>query len=85
MPREVRAPSRGKNVIIFLFVMLSHGVIVLQLTKIVRICHFVLTAARNLSLLEQFKYISLKVLITVIPEHDTIYKVLSYSSQNNED
>ena len=54
-----------KNVIICLFSMFLASVMVRELSKKAHFYNFVLTSARNLSLLKQFTYMHLKVLITL--------------------
>ena len=60
--------SKWKNGVICLVSMLPSWVMVCKLSKKVHMCifyNFVLTSARNLSLLKQFRYMHLKVIITL--------------------
>ena len=54
-----------ENVVISLVAMSPSCVMVFKLSKKVHFCKFLLTAARNLSLLKQYTYMHLKVLITL--------------------
>ena len=64
MLQTVRAEKvDGKNGVICLVSMLPSRVMVLKLSKKVHFCNFVLTSARNLSILKQFTYMHLKGLV----------------------
>ena len=57
-----------KNGVICLVSILPSWVMVLKLSKKCIFCNFMLTSARNLSLLKQFTYIHLKRLVTHLQE-----------------
>ena len=65
MLQTVRGEKVDKNGVICLVSMLPSWVMVLKLSKKCIFCNFVLTSARNLSVLKQFTYMDLKVFITV--------------------
>ena len=65
MLQTVRAEKVDKNGVICLVSVLPSWVMVLKLSKKCIFCNFVLTSARNLSVLKQFTYMDLKVFITV--------------------
>ena len=65
MLQTAKGESRWKNVVICLVSMFPSLVIVLKLSKEVLFFNFVLTSARNLSVLKQFTYMHLKVYITL--------------------
>ena len=73
-----------KNEVISLVSIFPSWVMVLKLSKKCFFCNFVLSSARNLSLLKQFTYKYLKVLITIFQKMvrfigvcGTIYKILA--------
>ena len=63
-----------KNAVICLVSMFHSWVMVLKLSKKCIFWNFVLTSAKNLTVLKQFTYMHLKVLITLL-ENDMVIKV----------
>ena len=79
-----------KNMGLCVVSMFSSWVVVHKLSKMCTFCNFVLTSARNLSLLKQFTYMNRKVFIAVfqkmtrfIEVRATVHEILAIKKRQN--